>query len=83
MKNKVNWSESDKLKYASKYPKSRHELLFYLWYGFELHNVNIFKEGAEYSCRIGKTIHATYLRTINSLTFEQWRQRIESNYFSF
>lgn len=61
-------------------PKTRKELLYHLW-GSGLTDVNIWKEGPFYACRIGRTIYATYLRRIDSLYFSEWERRVRCQAF--
>lgn len=79
----THWTPSEINKYKNKFPKTRKELLYYLWFGLGMNHVNIFKEGPEYAIRIGNKIHATYLRTIDSLTFGGWAERCRKEYFPF
>lgn len=80
---RVIWTDKQIAQEADRFPRTRRELVYYLWFALDLHHVNIFKEGPEYSCRIGRAVHATYLRTIDSLTFGQWADRINKQYFPF
>ena len=63
------------------YPKTRRELLFYLWYGEELTSFNIFKEGSFYAITAGKMIFATHLKCIDNWSFEYWADTIKANLF--
>jgi hypothetical protein len=59
-------------------PRTRRELLSHLWALPDLKDCNVFKEGPFYALRVGRVIAATHLRTIDSLTFNQWAQRARS-----
>jgi len=83
MTRRTHWAAEQIERTGERYPKTRAELLFYLWYACNMSGFNIYKEGAEYTARIGPTLYATYLRTIDSLTFNQWRDRLTAKYFPF
>lgn len=65
----------------SKFPRSRRELLSFLWFGLEMHNANIAKEGPEYTAYVGRKVMATRIRSINALTFGEWEKRFRDQYF--
>lgn len=80
---RVNYTPTQLVRMRDRCPRTRRELLSYLWFGLEFHHVNIYKEGTEWTCHIERTIHATYLRTIDALTFGQWADRITARHFPF
>lgn len=67
------------LKQKRTWPKTRKELVSYLW-GKGV-NANVFKEGPKYAVNFDGKIMATHLRTIGSLSFEEWERRILNNNF--
>jgi hypothetical protein len=57
-------------------PRTRRELLKYLWFDRDVTDCNIFKEGPYYAVQAGRVIGATHMRTIDSMTFSQWEQTV-------
>ena len=61
------------------WPTTRKELVTFLWN--EGVSANVFKEGPKYAVRFDGVIMATHLRTIGSLSFEEWKRRILNKNF--
>lgn len=61
--------------------RTRRDAVFHAWYVMERHDVNLFKEGPYYACRIGSKLFATGWRNLNNFTVKQFEDCINSEYF--
>lgn len=66
----------------NKYVTTRRGLLSHLW-GIGLTNVNVWREGPFYACRVGDRVFATHVRALRNTTFNWWEERVKANYFPF
>lgn len=61
---------------------TRRQLLSHLW-GVGFTNVNVWREGPYYACRIGERVFATHVRALCNTTFAWWERRVKEAYFPF
>jgi len=55
-------------------PRTRKDLVNWLWFVRNRCECNLAKEGPFYAATVGTQIRATHVRTIDALTFEEWEQ---------
>jgi hypothetical protein len=56
------------------HPRTRRELLAHLW-GEGITDCDIYKEGARYTIKRGRTLAATGTRRINTFSFTEWQRK--------
>jgi hypothetical protein len=61
--------------------RTRHDVVYHAWYVMDRIDVNFFKEGPLYACRIGNKIYATGWRNLN-FSVKEFEDCINSEYFS-
>jgi hypothetical protein len=61
-------------KNPSAHPRTRRELLAHLW-GVGITGCNVYKEGAFYTIKRGRTLAATGVRRINTFSFSEWQRK--------
>lgn len=67
--------------WRDKYPRTRRDLLRYLWSHDHLQHVDIVKAGPEYTAELNGRRLATRHRRLDNLSFANWKERFEQEYF--
>ncbi len=66
---------------SNKSPKTRRELLNFLWENANTSDINVYKEGSRYACRIGKYVYATYIRNLSDRSLNDWLKYVNDRCF--